>query len=53
MALAVLDAVGRSMLLYGSDGGEGEDDNGNLEVIEPEIVVDLTRTLSGGAHCNL
>lgn len=41
-ALALLDAVGRSMLLRGSDGGEGEEHNENLEVAEPETAVDLT-----------
>lgn len=41
-ALAALDAVGRSILLCGSDGGEVEADNGILEVTEPETVVDLT-----------
>lgn len=40
-ALALLDTVGRSMLLRGSDGGEGEEHNKNLEVVEPETTVDL------------
>lgn len=43
---AALDAVGRSMPLRNSDGEGGEGNEGNVDVIEPETDVDLTRAFS-------